>query len=400
VELSGSAFALAGRSEYDGYDPVTFNRADTLDSMRNRLFAGRLLASYEPAGAWKASAWASRLVSTNRNFLDETALNRTRGRRDSVGGQVETDFTTGTLSHRLIVVGEVDRERFIARDFTGGFTNQDRSRNHVGLTAEWRASLKDWLFTDVAVRNDRFNRFKDATSLRASLLIKPVPPVELGISYGEGIAQPTFTELYGFFPGGFTGNRDLRPERSRSVEVTARLRRERFSAALSLYRHKLADEIVTLFFPVNTAVNLDRRSRRKGAEAELGWNQSDALRLTAIYAYLDATQPMGLDDDAKELRRPRHSGAIAADGVRGAWSYGVSLAFTGAHRDQRDEFPFELVRLDSYWLAGAQLAFAVRPGVELFARAANAFDDRYQDVVGYRTEGRSLYAGIRLADRR
>jgi vitamin B12 transporter len=400
LELTGSAFALSGRSDYDGYDPVTLNRADTLDFTRNRLSAGRLLASYDPAGAWKASAWVSRLQSSNRNFLDDTALNRTRGRRDSAGGQVETHFMTGAVRHELIAAAEVDRERFAARDFTGGFTNQDRSRNHFGLTAEWRASVKDRLFTDLAVRNDRFNRFKDTTTVRASLLVNPVAPVELGISYGEGIAQPTFTELYGFFPGGFTGNPDLRPERSRSLEVTARFRRERFSAALSVYRHKLSDEIVTLFSPVNTAANLDRRSDRIGAEAELHWHHSDGLRLSATYAYLDATQPVGLDGDARELRRPRHSGSIAADGVRGAWNYGLSLAYTGAHLDQRDEFPYDLVRLDSYWLAGARVAYTVRPGVELFARAANAFDTRYQDVVGYRTEGRSLYAGIRLADRR
>jgi vitamin B12 transporter len=400
VELVGSGFALAGRSEFDGYDPVTFNRADTLDFTRNRLAAGRLLASFDPAGAWKASAWISRLQSSNRNFLDDTALNRTRGRRDSAGGQVETGFDTGPVGHRLILAAELDDERFKARDFTGGFTNQDRSRKHIGMTAEWRGNVKERLFADVAVRNDRFNRFKHATTVRASLLIKPFEPVELGVSYGEGIAQPTFTELYGFFPGGFTGNPDLRPERSRSLEATARFRRDRFSAAFSLYRHKLADEIVTLFFPVNTAANLDRKSKRSGTEAELHWRHSDALRLSATYAYLDAKQPVGLDDEASELRRPRHSGSIAADGARGAWTYGVSIAFTGAHRDQRDEFPYDLVRLDSYWLAGARVAYAVQPGVELFARAANGFDERYQDVVGYRTEGRSLYAGIRLAHRR
>ena len=400
VELTGSAFALAGRSEYDGYDPVSFNRADTLDYTRNRLSAGRLLASYAPTGSWKASAWVSRLQSSNRNFLDDTALNRTRGRRDSAGGQLETQFATGAIGHRLIGAAEVDREHFAARDFTGGFTNQDRRRSHVGLTAEWRANVKDGLFTDLAIRNDRFNRFKDATTVRASLLVKPIAAMEIGVSYSEGIAQPTFTELYGFFPGGFTGNADLRLERSRGLEATARYRLERFSAALSLYRHKLADEIVTLFFPVNTAANLDRRSKRVGAEAELHWRHSDALRLSATYAYLDAKQPVGLDGDARELRRPRHSGSIAADGTRGPWSYGASIAYSGAHLDQRDEFPYELVRLDSYWLAGARVAYAVRPGVELFARAANAFDSRYQDVVGYRTEGRSLYAGIRLADRR
>jgi vitamin B12 transporter len=400
LELAGSAFTLAGRSEFDGYDPVAFNRADTLDYTRNKLSAGRLHASYDPAGAWKAGAWVSRLESRNRNFLDGTALNRTGGRRDSAGAQVETQFGTGPVLHRLIVAAEADRERFTARDFSGGFTNQDRDRKHIGMTGEWRGSLQEWVFADVALRNNRFNRFKDATTVRASLLVKPIRPVELGISYGEGIAQPTFTELYGFFPGGFTGNPDLGPERSRSVEVTAKLRYERFSTALSLYRHKLADEIVTLFSPVKTAVNLDRRSKRSGAEAELHWRHSDVLSLSATYAYLDATQPVGLGADSRELRRPRHSGSLAADGARGAWSYALSLAYTGTHVDQRDEFPYELVRLRSYWLAGARVAYAVRPGVELFARAANALDERYQDVVGYRTEGRSLYAGIRFAPRR
>ena len=58
------------------------------------------------------------------------------------------------------------------------------------------------------------------------------------------------------------------------------------------------------------------------------------------------------------------------------------------------------MRLGSYWLGGARIVYAVNRRVELFARAANAFDEHYQDVFGYRTEGRSLYAGIRLADRR
>jgi vitamin B12 transporter len=42
------------------------------------------------------------------------------------------------------------------------------------------------------------------------------------------------------------------------------------------------------------------------------------------------------------------------------------------------------------------VGWTVRPGVQLFARASNLFDAKYQDVFGYRTEGRALYAGIRL----
>ena len=53
----------------------------------------------------------------------------------------------------------------------------------------------------------------------------------------------------------------------------------------------------------------------------------------------------------------------------------------------------------AYGLAGARVGLTVGH-VELFARAGNAFDARYQDAFGYRTEGRSIHAGLRLAARR
>jgi vitamin B12 transporter len=399
LELGIAGFALRGRSEFDAYHPVTFVRADTLDETRNRLTAGRLWASYGDPGMRAARLWVSRLWSSNRNALDDTALNRTKARRDTGGVQVQTTIATGAIRHLLIGAAELERETFESRDFTGGFSNQDRSRRHVGLTAEWRAELGGTLFTDVAVRRDDFNRFADATTLRASALLKPIWPLELGISYSEGIAQPTFTEMFGFFPGGFTGNPDLRPEHSRGIELTARLRRPRFTAGVTLYRQQLRDEIVTLFFPVNTAVNSEGKSKRRGVEAELDWHASSAFNLTATYAFVDADQPGGLAGAERERRRPRHSGSVAAHGSRGAWNYGASITYNGTRLDQRDEPPYDLVRLDGYVLAGARLGYAIRPGVELFARGANLLDARYQDVVGYRTEGRGLYAGIRLGAR-
>ena len=84
------------------------------------------------------------------------------------------------------------------------------------------------------------------------------------------------------------------------------------------------------------------------------------------------------------------------DGTSGGFGYGASLAYVGSRVDTDFEtFPAERVRLDPYWLAGARLCFAVRPGLELFARGSNLLDARYQDVLGYRTEGRALFVGIR-----
>ena len=100
------------------------------------------------------------------------------------------------------------------------------------------------------------------------------------------------------------------------------------------------------------------------------------------------------------MRRPKHSGSMTADGVVGRLTYGASIAYAGQHLDRRDGPPYDVVKLRSYWLAGARAAYSLRPGLELFVRGSNLFGERYQDVAGYRTEGRAAYAGIRLASRR
>jgi vitamin B12 transporter len=175
-------------------------------------------------------------------------------------------------------------------------------------------------------------------------------------------------------------------------------------ASLTAYRQRLHDEIVDVFDPVTFLSSTENRvgtSHRSGVEAELAWQVAPALRLSANYSYLRATQPdSATDRQLYELRRPRHSGALAADGASGRWSYGASLAFVGAHLDREEVAPFGIVRLSSYWLAGARLAYAVKPGIELFGRISNLLDARYRDSAGYRTEGRGFYAGIRLAGRR
>jgi len=88
------------------------------------------------------------------------------------------------------------------------------------------------------------------------------------------------------------------------------------------------------------------------------------------------------------------------DGSAGSLSYGGSIAYVGDHLDNSDTYPFDRLTLGSYWLADARIAYRLKPGVELFARGSNLLDQHYQDVFSYRTEGRGLFAGIRLVDRR
>ena len=402
IELGASGFALAGISQYDGYSPITFLHADTLDSSRNRLGAVRGWVSGGRAeDALSGTVSLSLLGSSNINRLDRVETNRTTARRVTASGELRTHITALGIDQHLVGAVELEDENFHARDVAyGGFTDQDRSRRHRSVTVEWKG---DWraLTGDVAVRRDAFNRFRDATTVRASLLARLGGGIEATASYGEGIAQPTFFDLYGFFPGSFVGNPNLVPERSRGFEASLRWRGGAWSAALTGYRQHLRDEIVGTFdytTYLSGTANATGTSRRQGVELEAGWAPSPAFRLRAQGAYLDASQPGVAGAQVKEVRRPKWSGAVSVDGETGRLNYGASMALVGARSDiDFDQYPAATVRLGGYALASARVGWRISPQVELFGRVANAFDRHYQDVVGYRPSGRSVDGGIRLA---
>jgi vitamin B12 transporter len=394
VVLGVSGFAFRGRSDYDGYDPVTYLHADTADQTRNRLHAARLFGQAGDRGTAYALLSASLLGSANRNALDGAEINRTAARRRTLGA--EGGITLG--HHHFVVALESEAERFHARD-SGyyGQTDQDRGRAHRSLTAAWRGEFGA-LTTDLSLRRDIFSRFADASSLRGSLLARLGHGFQLAATYGEGIAQPSFFDLYGFFPAYFTGNPALRPERSKGGEVALRYRGTRLDAALTVYRQRLDDEIVDVFNSAgSTTANAVTASRRRGFEAEAGVTLSPAARISAHYANLDAEEPSVASGQLKEQRRPRHSGHLALDGAAGRFSYGTALAFVGSRIDTDfDVFPARRVRLDPYFLASGRLAYRVSAALEGHIRVGNALGARYQDVLGYRTEGRSIHAGLRL----
>ena len=391
IVIGTSGFALRGKSEFDGLDPLTFKHADTLDETHNKLTAGRVFVEAGDREKSYVVASASLLGSSNRNELGDDPVNRTQATRRTLG--IEGGHRFG--KQQLIAALESDRETFEARDTAfGGFTEQDRSRRHQSVTVEWRASDLGPVSTDLAVRHDIFSSFKDATTFRTSAKVDLGSGVSVAGNYGEGIAQPTFFDLYGFFPGSFAGNPDLKPERSRGGEISLRYAATRLGAALTYYRQRLNDEIVdTADF--SSTINATGTSKRAGIEAELRWTPAPWVRLIATYAYLNAKQQEDAAD-VRELRRPKHSGSIAADGDSDRVSYGASLTYSGTHLDQRDSFPFDVVALDSYWLANIRIAYRLTPQVEIFGRVANALDADYQDAIGYRTEGRSAYAGVRI----
>ena len=391
--IGGSGFAQWAESEFDGFsDAFPFPHTDTLDNSKNRMAAGRLFAELGSRDKSYAVGSASLLGSSNRNYVDSDPLNRTSAKRRTFG--LEGGRRIG--KHQLIAAVESERETFKVR---GDFPHQDQSRRHESIALEWSAQDLGPVSANAAVRHDIFSEFKDATTFRAAFRADLGQGFSLAGSYGEGIAQPSFFDLFGFFPPTFIGNPELKPDSSRGGEVSLRYSTDSFGGSVTYFRQRLKDEIATVFLPdfSSTTVNSDGKSKRHGVELEGFYRHSDALRLTVNYAWLDASEPDVGDAQLKEQRRPKHSGSVAVDGTARHFTYGAAIAYTGERSDTNfDIIPSALVKLNPYWRASARIAYRIADPVEIHLRVANAFDDDYQDVFGYRTEGRSIHAGLRF----
>jgi vitamin B12 transporter len=397
LELGLVGHRIEGKSEYDGFDPVSFQRAETLDNSRNRLTATRGWASWQDGG-WHASADLSWLGSANRNFVGDAPLNRTAGERLTANAQVSRRFG----GHRLTVAYEHESERFRARDqLYFGATDQKRSRRLDAFVGEWQADWAPAFSTDLAVRHDGFSAFHDATTLRAAALLSPGGGWRLHAAFGEGIAQPTFYDLYGFFPGTFRGNPALKPERSDSWEAGLRWEGRRVSAGITGFTGHLRDEIIDVFDPaafLSGTANASGRSRRRGLEVEAQYRPSAALQLSANYSFIAAgEQQVAGGLLVREVRRPRHSFNLLASGASGRFAWSATASYVGVRTDTDfDTFPARTVRLRDYVLASARIGYRVTKQIEAYLRAENAFGSHYQDAYLYFTPGRTLYAGLRL----
>ena len=396
TELGLVGHYVEGESEFDGFDSQTFQRADTLDETSNRIAAVRGWGSHR-SGGWSILVDASYLDSANRNRLGDEPLNRTYGSRFTLGGQLSGNFAR----HRITAAVEHEAEKFGARDqaFFGG-TDQDRSRKLTAFIGQWRTDWSESFATDIAVRHDSFSAFKDATTFRATALFRPSSEWRCHAAYGEGIAQPTFFDLFGFFPGSFEGNPALRTESSKGYELGIRWRRGEAGLGVTGFSNRLSDEIIGTFDPetfIASTANVAGKSRRRGIEID-GEYRIGAVRLAANYTFLDASERQAPGEAAvREVRRPKHSANLLASGSIGRFDYGGSLAYVGKRRDTDfDAFPAEVVTLDDYLLASLKVGYRFMPSLEAYARVENAFDANYQDVVGYNTAGRTVYAGLRL----
>jgi vitamin B12 transporter len=336
---------------------------------------------------------------TERETENSGFDNVTDGDRFEVAYSPSVTLETGELTHRFSGLIEYEATDFERRDAPAFFgdPNQSQGFNTLGLAAEYGLSFGAVDLSGSVRFDDNDGLFEDAVTWRigGGYGFEAIGG-RIRASIGEGVTNPTFTELFGFFPGSFVGNPGLVAERSLGWEIGWDQSFGPVTASLTFFSAELEDEIFTAFdanfnsTPQNRADDSDRQGIEFGAR----WQVNDQLRLSGQATWLDSEDENGV----AEIRVPDWTAALSASWQSDAgWRAGIALDLVGEQTDLNfGTFPASTVDLPTYALLSASLDVPVTERLAITVRGENLADSAAQDVFGFNRTGAAGFIGLRF----
>jgi len=418
-EAFGAGFTLRHTDRSNQYDRFNYGAADRaglvteadLERERQELFGSVFATAAFLGGRFENELRYGFGRMDDRNFTDGVRDTDTESERRNLRwrGTVALDADTVAAANQTLTLA-VERETESFRNTDPGLVFDpsmldERERTLTGYVLQYRGSFASGLDLQASLRHDDNDAFEDATTwaVGASYAL-PNGATRLHASAGTGVQNPTLYDQFGFIPGQFTGNPDLRPEESLGwdIGVEQRFWNGRGVIDVTWFSDRLTDEIAVTFAPplfYGTPVNEDGTSERQGVEVAARVDLSAQWAAGLSYTWLDARDP----DGSREVRRPMHDLGAAlywssADartdvtvGVRHVAGL-VDFDYTAA---SVADFTPDKIDLDSYTLVDLAASHQITDRVALEARIDNLFDADHEEVYGYATRGLTAHAGLR-----
>jgi vitamin B12 transporter len=351
------------------------------------------------AGGFAFEAQAARAEHTYRFRDPDDAWGYTRGDTEATSDSFRGALRWEGEGHRAVVLFDWLRDEVDASSSYGIALDGDRSTTRafafqdvVEIGAGWSAVL--------GVRRDDNGLFGATTHPRGSLAWQSSGGrLRFALSAGSAFRAPSVGELH----DPLSGNRELRPERSRSAEAGVEWSEPgRIRGAIRLFVER-SEEAIDFDYAAFRFANVGRaRSRgvELSAEAPIEAGFLAALDATWLDAEIGTKLPSSTPSEAgswrwsERPRRPEWRGS-----ARIAWAGGgigsaeLRALWVGRRpdADPADLTPIEApshLRVD---LAGSRELVA---GLSLTARVVNLLDRRYDEAAGYPAVGRSWLLGF------
>ena len=319
---------------------------------------------------------------------------------------------TRTISNRIEVQESVQVGKPLL--LTAGYQfREQQGENDTGLStkivrsnagfAQAQLNLFDRVFATGGIRQDSYNVFGDATTYRLTGgYLHRETNTKLRSSYATGFRAPAINQL--FFPN--FGNPNLGPEKSQSMDVGVDqgLFGDRVRLSLGYFWNRYRDLIVNSLndptcAPFSTFLQCPLNV---GSAATKGWEAGAAVSLVRDRPFVKNLEIQGqytntlTRDLTNTLRLPRWP----VDQWSALLSYQPidALVVTLAARYVGSRFN-DIQNLQSQkafdvWTLAA--SYDVTKRIQLYTRAENLFDEKYEEILNAGTAGRSVYVGMKV----
>ena len=367
--FEAQALRAEGDNDYDG------DYADHSDVLQ-QVAGGSV--RWTPSEAVQVKLSAGRNTDSSDNDIGGLFANRFDSTRDSAS--LQGDF--GVAAGQVLTAGlDWLRDRANVQDPYSPFA---AARGNRAAFAQYqgRFGAHD---LQASVRRDDNDQFGGKTTGGIAWGVGSEDGWRLTASHATAFKAPTFNELY--YP--YYGNPALRPESSRSSELSLRRDAGGWLWQLNAYRNDIDALIVydTSIFAANNIETARIRGIELSASGRLGeWDVRGQL------GALDARNlSVGANHGKRLPRRPQRSARIDLDREFGELGFGISGIAEAARWDD----VANTLRVAGYGTVDARATWAFADGWSLQASLVNAFDRGYETTAWYNQPGREWGLSLR-----
>jgi len=409
TNLDGTAFNPATL----GFDPADVLGAKT--HSKEYVYTG---SYFQPITKW----WSQRLTlaratnsfSTSSGTVERNVVTGVEAAPFPLSSEINTTSNRLEWQHDFQIVkplavtaGYQFREQMGENldTLTGTTTLPNKIISSNAGFAEAKLNLWDRLFGTAGIRQDEYNVFGSATTYRVTGgYLHKETGTKLRGSYGTGFRAPTINDL--FFPG--FGNPNLQPEKSKGSDVALEqsLFKERVFFSVGYFWTRYQNLILSVFDPGGVcsfslfgfcAANIGQ-ARAEGVEAnakvkllqDQPWIKS--LDLQFQYTYTSTrNETNGADTRLPQWPLNQWSAVLSYQPIE-ALRANLEGRFVG----QRFNDTSNTDSLPHFYVWNASFTYDINRTVQVYGRADNIFNRKYEEVLFFGTPIRSVFGGVRV----
>jgi len=246
------------------------------------------------------------------------------------------------------------------------------------------------------LRKDFNSAYEDAVTGNIGYAYSINSKWTIASSYGTAFVSPSFNYLYALADPYALGNPNLKPERSKNIEVSMRYKDDNCSLNLTFFQNKINDFIIYTP-PDDPGSRTSSQNLNKAEIKGLTISGDQFFGHLQIKGSITAQSAKNEDTDKYLPRRATALGNLNLNYYIGYWNVGIEETFS----DQRFDDKENTVKLSGYALTNIVADYKINDKLKLNLRLNNAFDKDYslaaEGTSGfkYQTPGRSLFTNLR-----